>query len=66
MKEKLYKLEHSKNDPNRYYQVLRVLKREKSKILLWVHDKDGNIASTEKQQAETLPENACFRKCSTK
>ena len=54
MEEKLFKLEHSKNDSNRYYQVLRVLNREKSKIPLWVHDKDGIIASTEKQQAEIV------------
>ena len=54
MGEKLHELENSKNDSNRYYQVLRVLNNEKSKIPLCEHDKDGNIASTEKQQAEKV------------
>ena len=39
MEEKLYELEHSKNDSNIYYQALRVLNRDKLKIPLCVHDK---------------------------
>ena len=71
MEEKLHELERSKNDSNRYYQILRVLNRDKSKIPLCVHDKDGNITgqhikTTSRNRHQTLPENACTRKCSTK
>jgi exonuclease III len=56
IEEKIKSLELSKNDSNRYYQVLRDLNRDKSKTPLYVNDKDGNVASTEKEQAEIITE----------
>ena len=46
------KLEHSKNDSNRYYPVLRVLNRDKSKIPLWCMKNMKTQPAQKKQQAE--------------
>ena len=54
LEDSLTRLEETKDDSNRYYQVLREINNKKSKQPLCVNDEDGNIASTEKQQAEII------------
>ena len=59
IEEKLQQLETLKDDSNKYYQVLRSINNNKRKQPMCVQDEDGNIVSSEKDQAEIISHKLC-------
>ena len=59
IEDKLQQLETFKDDSNRYYQVLRSINNNKRKQPLCVQDEDGNIVSSEKDQADIISHHFC-------
>ena len=59
IEEKLQQLETFKDDSNRYYQVLRSINNNKRKQPLCVQYEDGNIVSSEKDQADIISHHFC-------
>ena len=59
IEEKLQQLETLKDDSNRYYHVLRSINNNTRKQPMCVQDEDGNILSSEKDQAEIISRHFC-------